>query len=216
MNIDRYHRTEEQPRAVDNLRHFLIESADAQDITGPIRIAKEHQQELLIDGLRLLLMPIVDYESYDEHFTRAGITKIEKDEAHSSEGVVAARVPRDARTITQIWNVHPSNRAILEEVFEMAGAMVRILGEKTGEIPDSEDFRLRKLLALRNSGKVTMLPPVEFIPDTDHNRLSALNVARGDLASLRDPFAEEIYINKIKIGLMNDSNGSNQQSTIVY
>lgn len=216
MNEGRISRFEEEPKGVDSLRRFLIDNADAKDVTGPIRIARGYQEELLVDGSRLLLMPMIDYESYDEHFTKAGIPKIEKDESRSADGVLAARVPRDARTITQIWNVHPSNRAILEDVFEMAGAMVRTLGEKTGEIPDAEDFRLRKLLALRKSGKVTMLPPVEFVTDTYENRLSVLNVAGNDLKSLRDPSAAEIYKHKIEIGLTDDTNGTSQQNTYIY
>jgi hypothetical protein len=209
MNTLSSHQPEGAPSSVDDVREKLLEQVDTHDVLGPLRLAHTNQHELLVGNNRVLIMPQADYLPYEDHFTRAEIPKLERDEELDFGSTIAVVVPRDARTISQIWNVHETSRGILAGVFRMAGQMVDTLGQRTGEIPDVDGFRLNRIITIRNTGRVTMLPPVEFVDDSEDTRDAILDAIAKDLKSLRDSDSEEQYKQKFKEGLKNVSGNTN-------
>ena len=183
----------------------LVDRFGATDVRGPMRVAGQGEHELYINGARLLLLNQADYESYQEHFSAAGLEMLESsDEYDDIPDVAVVEIPTDTIGVDKVITSHPLRTQILGDVFFKMGSMVRRLADSTGQIPSARDLGLSKVVTMRRQGVVTLVPPVEFVDADDQNMVEASRLVEKALSAMRADAAAGQYVARFTEGLKGD------------
>lgn len=182
---------------IDQLKY-----AGGVDISDSFRVASETQGELLYNNKRVLITPKdEDYAAYCENAEKAHISYIHEDAELSSEEVVVAEIPRDARSFARIALMGDSPQGTSpKDAFYLLGQSVEKLAD-SGNLPSPADFILNKILLIRTELEVVMVPPMHFVSASDAGKNEIVESLEKQLFPQYEKFGAAALINSFKEGL---------------
>lgn len=155
----------------------------AEKLSLSFGVAGPGQAEMVYQGRRFLLTPNDSlFASYTDTLAGNNIEHLSPDSTYSTHEVIVGEIPRDARTLPQIMrSIQPTNELTINDVFFALGKRLNDLSSERGVLPAAHDLYLKGIMLMRSRLQLLMLPPVEFLPVTEHGKEATVENIKSQL-----------------------------------